>query len=338
MEIYQTKHLDEVREFLEGFDLRLEQDVDMTVVAVENDKIIGTCSAAGHVIKDFAVSVEYQNEGVAAKLLTFIQNKLFDKGVYDTFIFTKPENKYIFEGLGYRFVEGNDDVVLLEGGTANVEKYVKDMFKKSGLSNGKKAALVMNCNPFTLGHRFLIETASYENDEVVVFIVEENRSLFPFDVRLNLVKEGVKDLKNVAVIPGGRYIISSATFPSYFLRQEDERLRAYTRLDAAIFGKYIAKEFNIDKRYVGTEPYCNVTDAYNNALVDVLPSFGIEVRIVERKQIDNTAVSASFVRELIRKGKIEDTYKYVPETTFNFLVSDEAKEIIDKIKRSDTPH
>lgn len=338
MDIFQTRNLDNVRDFLRSFDLKLEEDVEITIVAMEGEKIIGTCSAAGYVIKDFAVSKEYQNEGIAAKLLTFIQNKLFDRGIYETFIFTKPENKYIFEGLGYKFVEGNDDVVLLEGGTANVEKYVEDMLNRSGLSNVKKAALVMNCNPFTLGHRYLIETAAKENEEVVVFIVEENRSLFPFDVRLKLVREGVKDLKNVTVIPGGRYIISSATFPSYFLRQEDERLRAYTRLDAAIFGKYISKEFNIDKRYVGTEPYCNVTGAYNKALMDVLPSFGIEVKIVERKTIDNTAVSASFVRELIRKGKLEDTRKYVPETTFEFLVSQEAKETIEKIKRSDTPH
>lgn len=338
MEIFESKNLDDVREFLKGFDLKLEEDVDITIVAKEDEKIIGTCSAAGYVIKDFAVLSEYQNMGIAAKLLTYIQNKLFDRGIYETFIFTKPENKYIFEGLGYRFVEGNEDVVLLEGGAANVEKYAKNMFEKSGLSKEKKAALVMNCNPFTLGHRFLIETASRENDEVVVFLVEENRSLFPFDIRFKLVREGVKDLKNVTVLPGGRYIISSATFPSYFLRQEDERLRAYTRLDAAIFGRYIGREFNIKKRYVGTEPYCNVTNAYNKALMDVLPRFGIEVRLVQRKIVDDVAVSASFVRNLIRQGRIEETKKYVPLSTYEFLISDDAKYIIEKIKRSDTPH
>lgn len=338
MEIVLTNDLKRVKDFLKEFDLSLDDDVDLTLVAVEDDKIIGTCSAAKNIIKGFAVSRDYQSEGVASKLLTKIQNILFDKGIYETFIFTKPENKSIFEGLGYRFVEGNSDVVLLEGGAANVRKYVRDMFLKSDLDDGEKAALVMNCNPFTLGHKYLIETAAKENERVVVFIVEENKSLFPFDVRLELVKKGVKDLKNVTVIPGGKYIISSATFPSYFLRKEDDRLRAYTRLDAAIFGRYIAKEFNIKRRYVGTEPYCPVTNAYNNALMDILPSFEIEVKIVERLMKDNVAVSASFVRNLIKQGKLEDTKKFVPESTYEFLISKEAEDIIEKIKRSDSPH
>ncbi|CCJ33903.1 [citrate (pro-3S)-lyase] ligase [Caloramator australicus] len=338
MEIVLTNDLEKVKEFLKEFDLSLDDDVDLTLVAVEDDKIIGTCSAAKNIIKGFAVSKDYQSEGVASKLLTKIQNILFDKGIYETFIFTKPENKSIFEGLGYRFVEGNSDVALLEGGAANVQKYVRDMFLKSDLDDGEKAALVMNCNPFTLGHKYLIETAAKENERVVVFIVEENKSLFPFDVRLELVKKGVKDLKNVTVIPGGKYIISSATFPSYFLRKEDDRLRAYTRLDAAIFGRYIAKEFNIKRRYVGTEPYCPVTNAYNNALMDILPNFGIEVKIVERLMKDNVAVSASFVRNLIKQGKLEDTKKFVPESTYEFLISKEAEDIIEKIKRSDSPH
>lgn len=338
MEIVLTNDLKRVKDFLKEFDLSLDDDVDLTLVAVEDDEIIGTCSAAKNIIKGFAVSRDYQSEGVASKLLTKIQNILFDKGIYETFIFTKPENKSIFEGLGYRFVEGNSDVVLLEGGAANVQKYVRDMFLKSDLDDGEKAALVMNCNPFTLGHKYLIEIAAKENERVVVFIVEENKSLFPFDVRLELVKKGVEDLKNVTVIPGGKYIISSATFPSYFLRKEDDRLRAYTRLDAAIFGRYIAKEFNIKRRYVGTEPYCPVTNAYNNALMDILPNFGIEVKIVERLMKDNVAVSASFVRNLIKQGKLEDTKKFVPESTYEFLISKEAEDIIEKIKRSDSPH
>ncbi|WDU82327.1 GNAT family N-acetyltransferase [Caloramator sp. Dgby_cultured_2] len=195
MEIVLTNDLKRVKDFLKEFDLSLDDDVDLTLVAVEDDKIIGTCSAAKNIIKGFAVSRDYQSEGVASKLLTKIQNILFDKGIYETFIFTKPENKSIFEGLGYRFVEGNSDVVLLEGGAANVQKYVRDMFLKSDLDDGEKAALVMNCNPFTLGHKYLIEIAAKENERVVVFIVEENKSLFPFDVRLELVKKGVEDLK-----------------------------------------------------------------------------------------------------------------------------------------------
>jgi [citrate (pro-3S)-lyase] ligase len=328
----------QTEEFLRSFDLELDKDVEYTAVARISDDIVGTCSYAGKVLKCFAVKEELQGEGIAAKLITHVIDRLFEKGIYETFIFTKFKNKGIFIGLGYSEVYSNREVVLLEGGMASVKKSVNLMFNKSGLGNGKKAGLVMNCNPFTNGHKYLIEKAAEENDEAVVFIVEEEKSLFPFEIRLELVKQGIQDLKNVHVIPGGNYIISSNTFPSYFLRQEDERLLEYTRLDAGIFGKYIAPVFNINRRYIGTEPYCGVTNCYNHALMEILPSYEVEVRLVERIAFDGAAVSASRVRELIKSEKWGEIQKMVPRSTYSFLISSEAKEIIDKIKNSLSIH
>lgn len=328
----------EVEDFLSTFNLFFDKDIQYTVVAKAGDEILGTCSHAGKVLKCFAVREGLQGEGIASKLITHITNHLFEKGTYQYFIFTEPKNLYIFKGLNFKEVYTVDRVSLLEGGMANIYRYVENMYKTSGLKDGKKAALVMNCNPFTLGHRYLIETASKENQELVVFIVEEDRSLFPFEVRLDLVKRGTKDLANVHVLPGGDYIISSNTFPSYFLREEDIRLKAYTQLDAGIFSQYIAPIFNIKRRYIGTEPYCNVTGEYNKALGYILPKYGIELVEVNRISRDSKAISASAVRELI---KIEDWDKVktmVPKTTYEFLKSHEAKDIIEKIKRSDTPH
>jgi [citrate (pro-3S)-lyase] ligase len=328
----------DVERFLSAFNLFLDKDVDCTVVAKDKDEIVGTCSYAGKIIKCFAVKKGLQGEGIASKLITYITNDLFDKGIYETFIFTKPQNYYIFQDLNYHEVYATKEVVLLEGGMANVKRYVKGMYKESGLGEGKKAALVMNCNPFTLGHRYLIERASRENTQVVVFIVEENRSLFPFEVRVDLVKRGTKDLKNVHIVAGGDYIISSATFPSYFLRQEDERLKAYAKLDAGIFGKYISPVFHIDQRYVGTEPYCNVTKKYNDALLHVLPRYDIKVEVLQRFQQEGRAVSASEVRRLIKLGDWDKLKRLVPKTTYDFLISSNAKDIIERIKRSDSPH
>lgn len=327
-----------VEEFLKEFGLALDGDVEYTAIAKIDDEIVGTCSYAGKVLKCFAVKEELQGEGIAAKLITHVTDRLFDNGIYETFIFTKPKNKGIFMGLGYNEVYSTQGVALLEGGMANINKTVNGMFKKSGLGKDKKAGLVMNCNPFTLGHRYLIERAAKEKEEVVVFIVEAEKSLFPFEIRLELVKQGVQDLKNVHVIPGGSYIISSNTFPSYFLRQEDERLLEYTRLDAGIFGKYIATVFNIDRRYVGTEPYCEITDNYNRALMETLPRYGVEVRLVERIVMNGAAVSASRVRELIKTDGWEEIKKLVPQTTYDFLLSSEAAEIVRRIKDSNSPH
>lgn len=327
----------EVEEFLKDFELLLDRDVEYTVAARIDETIVGTCSFSGRVLKCFAVKEDIQGEGIASKLITHLTDELFKRGIYETFIFTKPKNKGIFEGLNYKEVHKTSGVILLEGGMANVDRYVKSMFKKSGLLNGKKSCLVMNCNPFTIGHRFLIEKASLENDEVVVFIVEENRSLFPFEARLSLVKKGVADLKNVCVIPGGNYIISSNTFPSYFIKEEDERLLEYTRLDAGIFGRYIAPAFNIEKRYVGTEPYCKVTKAYNDALKDILPSYGVQVSLVERAKADGIAISASEVRKCIELDDWDRIKRIVPITTYEYLISKEAEKVVERIKGSGNP-
>lgn len=327
----------EVEKFLKEFELLLDRDIEYTVAARIDEKIIGTCSFSGKVLKCFAVKEDIQGEGIASKLITHLTDELFKRGIYETFIFTKPKNKGIFEGLNYKEVHKTKGVILLEGGMANVDRYVKSMFKKSGLENEKKACLVMNCNPFTVGHRYLIEKASLENNEVVVFVVEENLSLFPFETRLSLVKKGVMDLKNVCVIPGGNYIISSNTFPSYFIKEEDERLLEYTKLDAGIFGKYIAPAFNIEKRYVGTEPYCKVTKAYNDALINILPDYGIQVSLVERTKADGIAVSASEVRKCIAQDDWDRIKRIVPITTYEYLISKEAEKVVERIKRSGNP-
>lgn len=328
----------EVEKFLDNFNLSLDKDIEEVLVARLDGEVVGTCSYGGKVIKCFAVKEEYQGEGLASKLLSRINNIMFDKGIEHTFVFTKLLNRYIFEQFGYREVYSTKDVALLEAGSHNIEKYIKSVYQNTLMGNEEKAAIVMNCNPFTLGHRYLIEKASRENNTVIVFIVEEDRSSFPFDVRYDLVRKGVSHLKNVYVVPGGDYIISSSTFPSYFIKEEEAKDRAYKELDAGIFGKYIAPAFNITKRYVGSEPFCHVTRGYNETLSRILPKYGIEVKIIDRLSIDGVIVSASLVRKLIREDDWEKIKMLVPETTYSFLISPEAKKISDSIKGSEGRH
>jgi [citrate (pro-3S)-lyase] ligase len=328
----------EVEQFLNSFDLSLDDDVEYTYTARYNGEIVGTCSSAGKVIKCFAVKSDLQGEGLSAKLVTHATNELFDKGIYDTFIFTKPSNREIFMGLGYSEVYTEKNVVLLERGITNINKYIKKMFNKAMLGNEAKAGIVMNCNPFTKGHRYLIEKTASENETVVIFVVEEDRSVFPFKIRLELIKKGVEDLKNVYVIAGGEYIISSSTFPSYFLKKEDDRLLAYTRLDVGIFGKYIAPVFNIKKRYIGEEPIDRVTRSYNEAMFEVLPSYGIDVVKLDRLESETTVISASEVRRMIKQDNWDRISELVPKTTLDFLKSEAAAQIIKKIKESEGYH
>lgn len=328
----------EVEKFLQKFGLILDKDVDYTVIMSDNNEIKATCSKARNVLKCFAVDTDMRGEGITATLISHLIDKLFEQGIYHNFIFTKPDNIPIFSSLNYKLIHQVKNVSLLENGIYDINSYLDKFAQKYSVKNNEKAAIVMNCNPFTLGHKYLIEKAASENDEVLVFIVEEDRSLFPFDVRYKLVKEGTEHLKNVKVIPGGEYIISSATFPAYFLREESTRLKAYTELDAGIFAKYFCQRLNIKRRYVGNEPYCNVTNAYNETLKEVLKQHGIELCVVQRKNYREHEISASKVRSLIKEGRLEELKHILPSETLNFLNSENGKEIAERIKVSKTPH
>jgi [citrate (pro-3S)-lyase] ligase len=333
------EEVQEVRDFLQTFHLELDDNVDYTVVIRKNEEIKATCSKSKNVFKCFAVSDELRGEGVAATLMGAVSDKLFDEGIYHSFIFTKIENIDIFTSLGYKIIHEIENVALLESGIYDIKKYLKDMQKEYNIdANTKKSALVMNCNPFTLGHRYLIEEAARQSVQVLVFIVEEDKSSFPFIHRYAMVKEGVSHLHNVRVIKGGEYIISRATFPSYFLRKEDEILQAYTTLDASIFGRYFCTSLNITKRFIGEEPYCRVTNAYNESLKEILPIYGVEVIEVKRKSYRSDVISASKVRKLIKEGRISDIENIVPSSTWQFLNTTEGKEIMEKIRTTDSPH
>ncbi|WP_346938923.1 [citrate (pro-3S)-lyase] ligase [uncultured Clostridium sp.] len=327
-----------VKEFLKGFALKYE-DVDYTLIIEEDEEIIATCSKKNNIVKCFAISEDYQGQGISNILITDITNKLFEEGIYHNFIFTKPSNNFLFEGLGYKVIVDTDKVSLLEAGNKNIHSELKNLKKNYEIKeNEKYAALIMNCNPFTLGHKYIVEKAAKENSNVIIFVVEEDKSSFPFQIRFDLIKEGVKELKNVTVIPGGNYIISSATFPNYFLRKDDDILKEYTKIDGNVFGKYFCKELNITKRYVGSEPYCNVTNTYNETLKEVLPKYGVKVEVIERYEIENKAISASRVRELLKEDRLKEVRELVPKTTYEFLESSVGKDIIEKLKLRDLPH
>lgn len=329
----------EVRDFLQKFDLKLDDNVDYTVVIRVEGEIKATCSKAKNVFKCFAVSNDLRGEGVSATLMGTLSDKLFEEGIYHNFIFTKPKNREIFTSLGYKLIHQIENVALLESGIYDIEKYLNDLIIEYNIdTTTQKSALVMNCNPFTLGHRYVIEQAAKDGHEVLVFIVEEDKSLFPFKDRYLMVKEGVADLPNVKVIRGGEYIISEATFPSYFLRREDEVLQAYTTLDASIFGRYFCEKLNITKRFVGEEPYCNVTRAYNTSLKEVLSRYGVQVTEIKRKEYKEDIISASKVRNLIKEGEISEIQHIVPRVTWEFLNTNLGKEIMEKIKSSNSPH
>jgi len=322
---------EEVIRFLEHHQLELEKSVEYTAVLWHHQKIVGTCSYDGCVLKSFAVQHCYQGLGVASMLLTHMINTLFDQGIFTVMAYSLSKNRTIFEGLQFSCIYDTGNVALFEIGINSISRYLKSLNKELGDSRGQRSAIVMNGNPFTKGHQYLIEQASKENDEVVVFVVEEERSLFPFDVRFRLIQEGANKFKNVKVVAGGKYIVSAATFPEYFEPEMTKRSQHGAELDAGMFCSIIAPILEIDTRYVGTEPYCEVTKVYNQVLEKTFKKHDLSFVEVNRHKVADYAVSASSVRACLKSQEWDRIRQLVPESTYQFLVSEQARSFIEII-------
>lgn len=232
----------------------------------------------------------------------------------------------------------------MENRRDGIKKYIEEMIKDNKESipdigdKNSSGAVIVNCNPFTLGHKYLIEYAASRCQTLHIFVLQEDKSSFPSLIRFRLVKEGVQHLDNVVLHPGKDYIISDATFPSYFIKEFQDVVETHARLDLELFTRYIASALGIQKRFVGEEPYCKVTATYNSVMQKILPANGMEVQVVPRILNEGRSISASRVRELIHEGRLDEVKKLVPETTYQFLLSPEAEGIIHRIKADHKRH
>lgn len=209
------------------------------------------------------------------------------------------------------------------GDNPELQKFVKKLEPyKRGDNNSLNGSIVMNCNPFTLGHRYLIEYAAAKVDYLYIFVVEENRSYFDFKDRFELVKKGTADLNNVIVLPSGNFIISATTFPGYFYKSSLKEAKIDCSSDINVFAEYIAPALNIKVRFAGQEPLDPVTNQYNDGMAEILPSHGIKFDVIPRKKDDEGlgVISASRVRKCLEEGNLEEIRQIVPQTTFDYLV------------------
>ena len=204
---------------------------------------------------------------------------------------------------------------------AELDEYLKGIQKKypQGKQIKKCGAIVMNCNPFTKGHRYLIDHASKMVDRLYIFVVEENRSFFSFEDRYNMVIKGTEDIENVIVVPSGKFMISALTFPEYFLKDFVKEKNFDVSMDLEIFGEKIAPALNISIRFAGEEPFDPVTAVYNENMKKKLPDYGIEFCEIPRLKIAKDVVNATYVRQLMKEKKWDEIEKYVPLTTYKIL-------------------
>lgn len=322
---------EEMHALLAAEGIRPDANLDYTVGLYDDNGVLAaTGSCYANTLRCLAVSGGRQGEGLLAKILTHLIDYQMRRGNSHLFVYTKTDKAFFFTDLGFTEIARVDGLVsFMENRRDGFASYLKRLAEQR--REGRAAALVMNCNPFTLGHRWLAEKAAAENDTVHLFVVSEDRSFFPFKDRYELVRKGCADLKNIVLHETGSYMISSAVFPSYFLEDDQTVIRAQAKLDVTLFKK-IAAALGVSARYVGEEPFSKVTRIYNEIMSEELPLAGIACVIIPRKEESGEPISASRVRALLREDNLEAVRAKVPETTFDYLTSPAGREVIEKLK------
>ena len=317
--------------FLNKYDLDYELDIDYSILVYYQEDLIATASLANNVMKCFLVARDFIGQNITGIMFSHLVNVLSQKGINHYFVFTTPNNKDVFKSLNMKVLVTTMNTVLLEGGDS-IHNVLNNLKKEYNISNRKKSCVIINANPMTLGHMFLIETASKESEELLVFVVSEDLSSFPFSDRFKIIKEATSQFDNVTVLPTLSYLVSKITFPKYFLKEDQLIQDEQTLVDVMIYKEYYTKIFNIKKRYLGEEPLSFNTNKYNKVLKDHLND---NLKIIKRKKAGSKVISASLVRKLIKANKISKIKKYVPLTTYNYLLSDKGQIIINKIQTSE---
>lgn len=318
----------EARRLVESQGLAFEPCDDVVGIHVEG-RLVATGARADEVLKLFAIDEAYQGGETLGCLIGALKDLARAAGHDSLLVFTRPEQAASFAACNFRLIASCSEAALLEHG-GGLEAYLSEHahLRRPG-ANG---AVVVNGNPFTLGHLHLVQTAAARVETLYLFVVREDRSVFPFEARRGMARGATAHLGNVVLLHTSRYAVSAATFPSYFLRRADRAARVQMEVDASLFGAHLAPAFSVGRRFVGEEPYCEATAAYNAVLADVLPAHNVALEVVPRLGDGAGAISASRVRAALAGGDLDAVSRLVPDTTLEFLRSAAGVEVARRLR------
>ena len=307
--------------FLAANDLRLEEvDYYAGVFAGDDDELLAGGGLSGDVLKCIAVSDALRDTGMSLSLVSHLLSVAQSNGHQQLKVFTKPENKGIFENFSFHAIASAPKAILMENGNG-LRNYCSQLNALAGDKGEKRGVIVMNANPFTLGHRYLVEQAAAQVDTLFIIVVKEDRSLFSYAERKAMIMAGVADIANVVVCEGSDYAISAATFPTYFLKQLSDATDTHITLDLDLFARHIAPALGATVRFAGSEPLDATTRRYNRLMTELLPAQGIDFVEIERCLINDNIVSATAVRDALTEQDLVKALPLVPHTTVPYLVS-----------------
>lgn len=308
-----------VEAFLHSCGLRLDPVDHYAVVnRVGEDQILAGGGLQGDVIKCVAVTDELRGTGMMQRLISHLIATAGEHGFHTVKVFTKPENQPLFESLGFKLLATAPKAIFMENGQQGIGSYVT--YLQGLYKSGKNGAIVMNANPFTLGHQALVEHATSRVDHLYVIVVKEDLSLFSYAERKAMVEAGCAHLSNVTVCDGSQYAISAATFPTYFLKQLDDATDTQITLDLSLYAQHIAPALGATIRFVGSEPNDAVTARYVELMQQQLPAQGIEVEVLPRVSQGSHPISASNVRQQLAAGSLSQVAQIVPASSLPYIL------------------
>ncbi|MDR3515381.1 MAG: [citrate (pro-3S)-lyase] ligase [Azospirillaceae bacterium] len=322
----------DVRDLLAQCGLDYEIGVEAFVVFRRQRRLIACAGLEKNILKCTAIDPALRGESLGLKLLTEIVHLAHERGHSHLFLYTKPDNVDFFRSCGfYLLAEVPGSVALMENTPIGIRRYC-DRLQTQRRAGKVIGSVVMNANPFTRGHRYLVECAAAACDWLHVFVVAEDASLFSYRDRFALVESGIRDIPRVTLHHGSEYTVSRATFSAYFFKDKGIVGDCCTAIDLLIFRNYIAPALGITHRFVGTEPFCPTTHKYNADMQhwlreDVTSAPPIAVVEIRRCVHDAVPISASEVRRLLQAGDLARIRGLVPPATFALL---EAKYHIDR--------
>lgn len=316
-----------IEQFLAASGLRLDEvDYYAALVDEESGDIIAGGGLWCDIIKCVAVADGHQGEALANTIVSHLIARANAEGHHCVKLYTKPQNRQLFESLSFRLLAEAPQAILMETGVGGIGKYSQALRLISAERQAAAAAsaslpqagvIVMNANPFTLGHRHLVEQAAAQVGTLYVLIVKEDCSVFSYAERKDMVSRGVADLPNVCVVDGSDYAVSKATFPTYFLKRLSDASDTQMLLDLDLYGRHIAPALGATVRFVGSEPTDALTCRYNKLMQATLP----DVRVMQRYEVDGEPVSASRVRMALVKNNLSAAAPLVPPTTLPYLIA-----------------
>lgn len=317
-------HRRRIERFLQACGLRYD-DVDYYAVLV--DETTGEIVAGGglkrDVIKCVAVADAYKGEAMANSIVSHLMSHANAEGFQCVRLYTKPQNRRLFESLSFSLLAEAPEAILMETGIGGISRYVEELREKNEKSvcgkNIPMGCIVMNANPFTLGHRYLVERSSELVERLYVVVVREDCSMFSYNERKAMVSQGVGNIGNVVVVDGSDYAVSAMTFPTYFLKHKTDATDTQILLDLDIYRRHIAPALGATVRFVGSEPSDLLTRRYNELMRQALGES--HVREIPRMSKDGVAVSASCVRQAISENCLWKAIRLVPPTTIPYIIA-----------------